>query len=47
MNINVTAFMEDINPEAIDLTNFNDAVKTLDTELLRVLAPLRERNVTQ
>ena len=48
-DVNATAFMEDFNCKALDLTNVDDAVKTLNAELVRVLdkhAPLRERHGT-
>lgn len=44
------AFMDDINIEAINLTNIDDATNTLKAELLRVLdkhAPLKERKITE
>ena len=41
--------MEDINTDAIPLTDIDEAVTALDTELLRVLdkhAPIKELKVT-
>lgn len=49
-DIDYTAFMNDINNDAIRLTDIDEAVRTLDAELLRVLdkhAPMKERRVTE
>ena len=50
IDIDHKAFMNDINCEAINMTNIDEAIKTLNAELLRVLdkhAPLKERRVTE
>ena len=48
-NIDISTFMEDINTDAIPLTDIDEAVTALDTELLSVLdkqAPIKELKVT-